>query len=598
MGNKYDFSGYATKNDLLCGDGRTIRKNAFKDQDGQKVPLVWGHQHGDVEHVLGHALLENREDGVYAYGFFNDTEQGKAAKKLVMHGDVNALSIYANKLKQIGGDVVHGCIRELSLVLAGANPGAYIDFVLSHSDDGTEELEASWNENIVLYHSDELEVDENMGDTNNEEVIEHAAAPAEEAPKAEAPASSEKTIGDVIATMNDEQKEAMYALIGQALADQQNGNEEGDEDMKHNAFDSEGANTAVLSHDAMDTILKDGKRCGSLKESFLAHAADYGIEDLEILFPDAKTTSATPDFISREMGWVPVVMNGTHHSPFSRVKTQFADITEDQARAKGYIKGKLKKEEVFSLLKRTTQPTTIYKKQKLDRDDIIDIVDFDVLAWVKQEMRIMLDEEIARAILIGDGRLASDDDKIDENCIRPIVNDADLFVIRWAVKSGDDFLKDFIKAAVKSRKNYKGSGNPIMFTTEDILTDLLLMEDSIGHKLYKTEAELATALRVSKIVTVPVMENFEDKDSKDVFAVIVNLSDYTVGADKGGSINMFDDFDIDYNQQKYLMETRCSGALVKPFSAIVIREGSTTGSEEPTIEQATAPYKPSKQANG
>lgn len=598
MGNKYDFSGYATKNDLLCGDGRTIRKNAFKDQDGQKVPLVWGHQHGDVEHVLGHALLENREDGVYAYGFFNDTEQGKAAKKLVMHGDVNALSIYANKLKQIGGDVVHGCIRELSLVLAGANPGAYIDFVLSHSDDGTEELEASWNENIVLYHSDELEVDDNMGDTNNEEVIEHAAAPAEEAPKAEAPASSEKTIGDVIATMNDEQKEAMYALIGQALADQQNGNEEGDEDMKHNAFDSEGANTAVLSHDAMDTILKDGKRCGSLKESFLAHAAEYGIEDLEILFPDAKTTSATPDFISREMGWVPVVMNGTHHSPFSRVKTQFADITEDQARAKGYIKGKLKKEEVFSLLKRTTQPTTIYKKQKLDRDDIIDIVDFDVLAWVKQEMRIMLDEEIARAILIGDGRLASDDDKIDENCIRPIVNDADLFVIRWAVKSGDDFLKDFIKAAVKSRKNYKGSGNPIMFTTEDILTDLLLMEDSIGHKLYKTEAELATALRVSKIVTVPVMENFEDKDSKDVFAVIVNLSDYTVGADKGGSINMFDDFDIDYNQQKYLMETRCSGALVKPFSAIVIREGSTTGSEEPTIEQATAPYKPSKQANG
>lgn len=598
MGNKYDFSGYATKNDLLCGDGRTIRKNAFKDQDGQKVPLVWGHQHGDVEHVLGHALLENREDGVYAYGFFNDTEQGKAAKKLVMHGDVNALSIYANKLKQIGGDVVHGCIRELSLVLAGANPGAYIDFVLSHSDDGTEELEASWNENIVLYHSDELEVDDNMGDTNNEEVIEHAAAPAEEAPKAEAPASSEKTIGDVIATMNDEQKEAMYALIGQALADQQNGNEEGDEDMKHNAFDSEGANTAVLSHDAMDTILKDGKRCGSLKESFLAHAAEYGIEDLEILFPDAKTTSATPDFISREMGWVPVVMNGTHHSPFSRVKTQFADITEDQARAKGYIKGKLKKEEVFSLLKRTTQPTTIYKKQKLDRDDIIDIVDFDVLAWVKQEMRIMLDEEIARAILIGDGRLASDDDKIDENCIRPIVNDADLFVIRWAVKSGDDFLKDFIKAAVKSRKNYKGSGNPIMFTTEDILTDLLLMEDSIGHKLYKTEAELATALRVSKIVTVPVMENYEDKDSKDVFAVIVNLSDYTVGADKGGSINMFDDFDIDYNQQKYLMETRCSGALVKPFSAIVIREGSTTGSEEPTIEQATAPYKPSKQANG
>lgn len=598
MGIKYDFSGYATKNDLLCGDGRTIRKNAFKDQDGQKVPLVWGHQHGDVEHVLGHALLENREDGVYAYGFFNDTEQGKAAKKLVMHGDVNALSIYANKLKQVGGDVVHGCIRELSLVLAGANPGAYIDFVLSHSDDGTEELEASWNENIVLYHSDELEVDENMGDTNNEEVIEHAAAPAEEAPKEEAPASSEKTIGDVIATMNDEQKEAMYALIGQALADQQNGNEEGDEDMKHNAFESEGANTAVLSHDAMDTILKDGKRCGSLKESFLAHAAEYGIEDIEILFPDAKTTSATPDFISREMGWVPVVMNGTHHSPFSRVKTQFADITEDQARAKGYLKGKLKKEEVFSLLKRTTQPTTIYKKQKLDKNDIIDIVDFDVLAWVKQEMRIMLDEEIARAILIGDGRLASDDDKIDENCIRPIVNDADLFVIRWAVQSGDSFLKDFIKAAVKSRKNYKGSGNPIMFTTEDILTDLLLMEDSIGHKLYKTEAELATALRVSKIVTVPVMENFEDKDDKDVFAVIVNLSDYTVGADKGGSINMFDDFDIDYNQQKYLMETRCSGALVKPFSAIVIREGSSTGSEEPTIEQATAPYKPSKQANG
>lgn len=601
MGNQYDFSGYATRNDLLCGDGRTIRKNAFRDQDGQTVPLVWGHQHGDVDHVLGHALLENREDGVYAYGFFNDTEQGKAAKKLVMHGDVNALSIYANKLKQVGGDVIRGCIRELSLVLAGANPGAYIDFVLSHSEEDSEELEASWNENIVLYHSEELEVNETMGDINNEGIIEHAEAPVEEK-KEVAPASSEKTIGDIINTMNDEQKEAMYALIGQALEDQKNGNdnveEEGEDDMKHNAFDAEGTNTAVLSHDAMDTILRDGKRCGSLKESFLEHAAEYGIEDLEILFPDAKSTTATPDFISREMGWVSVVMNGTHHSPFARVKTQFADITEDQARAKGYIKGKLKKEEVFSLLKRTTQPTTVYKKQKLDRDDIIDIVDFDVLAWVKQEMRIMLDEEIARAILTGDGRLASDDDKIDENCIRPIVNDADLFVIRWAVKSGDDFLKDFIKAAVKARKNYKGSGNPVMFTTEDILTDLLLMEDSIGHKIYKTEAELATALRVSKIVTVPVMENFADKDSKDVYAVIVNLSDYTVGADKGGSINMFDDFDIDYNQQKYLMETRCSGALVKPFSAIVIREGNATGSEEPTVEQATAPYKPSKQANG
>lgn len=593
MGN-YDFSGYATRNDLVCGDGRTIRKNAFIDNDGREVPLVWNHQHNSPEDVLGHALLENREDGVYAYCTFNDTESGQLAKKLVQHGDIRSLSIYANNLKQIGGDVIHGVIRELSLVHAGANSGAFIDQVMAHSDNGEEVggMIIGYDENIMLYHSaDSEKKDPEKKDESEKEKKEDAEMADNKTPEE----GKEKTVTDIFNELTDEQKDVVYAMIGQALEEGGAGNEEnkengGNEEMKHNVFDADTETQEnVLSHAAMEEIIADGKRFGSMKESFLAHAEDYGIDQIDYLLPDVKSLNTPPEFIQRDMGWVQKVMSRTHHTPFSRIKSMFADITEDEARAKGYIKGKLKKEEVFSLLKRSTTPTTIYKKQKMDRDDIIDITDFDVISWLKAEMRMMLDEEIARAILVGDGRLASSDDKINEQNIRPILNDADLFTIRWSVAAGssdDEKAKNFIKAAIKSRKNYKGSGNPVMFTTEDMLTDMLLLEDTIGHKLYKTESELATALRVTEIITVPVMENLKDKDNKDVYAIIVNLSDYNVGADKGGAVNMFDDFDIDYNQQKYLIETRCSGALIKPFSAIVLRSGSATQSEEPGLAAA------------
>ncbi len=564
---KYDFSGWATRNDLLCADGRTIRKDAFKDNDGTIVPLVYGHQHDNVDAVLGHALLENRPEGIYAYCSFNDSESGNTAKKLVQHGDVSSLSIYANKLKQVGNDVIHGVIRELSLVLAGANPGAYIDAVMEHSEDGSENtietLEASWNENIVLYHSEDSE----KGDTKMEE---EKKTPNEE--------SKEKTVGEVFDSFTDEQKTVVYALIGQALEDAgvSEETEGGNEEMKHNVFDQDEKDQEnVLSHDAMNTIIGDAKRYGSLKESFLAHAGNYGIDQIDYLFPEAKSLNNPPEFIKRDTSWVSTVMNGVHHTPFSRIKSVFADITEDEARAKGYIKGKLKKEEVFSLLKRTTTPTTIYKKQKLDRDDVTDITDFDVVAWLKSEMRMMLDEEIARAILVGDGRLSSSDDKINEQNIRPIYNDAELYTIQAKVSvpstaTDDDKARAIIKGAVKARKDYKGSGNPTFFTTEDFLTDALLLEDTMGHRLYKTVAEVASAMRVSNIVTVPVMDGMTTSDGASLIGVIVNLSDYNVGADKGGAVNMFDDFDIDYNQQKYLIETRCSGALIKPKSAITI----------------------------
>ena len=581
----FDFSGWATRNDLKCSDGRIIRRDAFKHNNGQKVPLVWNHQHTDPNEVLGHAILENRNEGVYAYCKFNETESGQTAKLLVQHGDVNALSIYANQLKQQGPNVMHGNIRELSLVLAGANPGAFIESIIKHGEESDEEGIIYTGENISLEHTG---CSESSVKPVEDEELKHADEPnekKEDSKMAEEPKKNEggeETVADVFNTLNEKQKTVVYAMIGQALEDAGKGekSEGGDEEMKHNVFDNDTENQEnVLSHDAMQTIIADGKRFGSLKESFLAHADDYGIKDIEYLFPEAKSLNTPPDFIKRETGWVSKVMAGVHHTPFSRIKSMFADITEDEARAKGYIKGKLKKEEVFSLLKRTTTPTTIYKKQKLDRDDVIDITDFDVVAWLKSEMRLMLDEEIARAILVGDGRLASSDDKINESNIRPIWKDEDLYNIKSTIEvdaaaNSDQKAKAFIRACIKSRKNYKGSGTPTLYTTEDVLTDCLLLEDTTGRIIYDTEEKLRTALRVSSIVTVPVMEGLKRDDgegnSLDLLGIIVNLSDYNVGADKGGAINMFDDFDIDYNQQKYLIETRCSGALIKPFSAITL----------------------------
>ena len=583
----FDFSGWATRNDLKCSDGRIIRKDAFKGNNGQKVPLVWNHQHTDPNEVLGHAILENRDEGVYAYCKFNETESGQTAKLLVQHGDVNALSIYANQLKQQGPNVMHGNIRELSLVLAGANPGAFIESIIKHGEESDEEAIIFTGENVSLAHTGCGEPTETTEQPAEEE-LKHAdkADEKKEDPKmadeAKKTEGGEKTVADVFNTLNEEQKTVVYAMIGQALedADKDTKSEGGNEEMKHNVFDTDTENQEnVLSHDAMETIIGDAKRYGSLKESFLAHADEYGITNIDYLFPETKSLNTPPEFIKREMGWVQKVMGGVHHTPFSRIKSMFADITEDEARAKGYIKGKLKKEEVFSLLKRTTTPTTIYKKQKLDRDDVIDITDFDVVAWLKSEMRMMLDEEIARAILVGDGRLASSDDKINESNIRPIWKDEDLYNIKSTIEvdaaaTPDQKAKAFIRACIKSRKNYKGSGTPTLYTTEDVLTDCLLLEDLNGRIIYDTEEKLRTALRVSAIVTVPVMEGLKRNDDEgnnlDLMGIIVNLSDYNVGADKGGAINMFDDFDIDYNQQKYLIETRCSGALIKPFSAITL----------------------------
>ena len=567
--SKYDFSGWATKNDLKCSDGRIIRRDAFKDNDGQTVPLVWNHQHNDPLNVLGHALLENRAEGVYAYCTFNDTPAGNNAKMLVEHGDVSALSIYANRLKQDQGNVTHGVIREVSLVLAGANPGAFIDSIMRHGESSDEEAVIYTGENLSLEHG---EKEDNMENGN------------------------EKTIKDVVDSMTEEQRNVMYALIGQALEDvkhsddaeeheQKNKNEEGDEnEMKHNVFDNQNKNNAkdTLTHAEMTAILTDAKRYGSLKESVLQHKETFGIENINMLFPDYKNMNVPPEFIKRDTGWVAQVMNGVSHTPFSRIKSVFADITADDARARGYMKGNLKKEEVFTLLKRTTDPQTIYKKQKLHRDDVIDITSFDVVAWIKAEMRMMLDEEIARAILVGDGRLSSSDDKIKETNIRPIYKEEALYVVNKVLDKQSDVdtrAKAFIKAAVKARKDYQGSGEPTLFCSEDLLTDLLLLEDGHGRAIYESEAKLATALRVKKIVTVPVMEGVHRMNNAaginaecDLLGIIVNLRDYNVGADKGGAINMFEDFDIDYNAQKYLIETRCSGALVKPYSAIVIEE--------------------------
>lgn len=585
---KFDFGGWATRNDLLCSDGRTIKQNAFQCNDGQTVPLVWNHQHNNPEDVLGHALLENRDEGVYAYCSFNDTESGKYAKELVRHGDITSLSIYANKLKQIGGDVIHGIIREVSLVHAGANPGAQIETVLAHGDEEGEGMNIWYNENIAIYHSAEDEDTNVTGvskgtneptEPNNKDEKEdamgadlsHAACGPNDGPTAKN--NDEKTLQDVIDTMTEEQKNAMYALVGMAIEN----NEGGTDEMEHNVFNQDQfEGEAVLSHADIENIFRDAKRSGSLKEAFLAHAENYGIKDIEMLFPDATDFTNQPEFIKRKTDWVADVVDGAHHSPFARVKTTFADITADEARAKGYTKGNRKIEEVFTLLKRTTEPCTIYKKQKLDRDDIVDITDFDVVAFVKGEMRIMIEEEIGRAALIGDGRLTSSDDKIPEDHIRPIWKDDDLYAIHYLADSFD--AAKFIDDVITTMADYEGSGSPKMFAPQNVITACLLLKDSLGHRMYKTKEELATALGVSKIVPVPVMKDQvrEDKGVKKVLdAIIVNMNDYNFGADKGGSVNMFDDFDIDYNQYKYLMETRCSGALTKVKSAVVMEHKQT-----------------------
>lgn len=603
----YDFAGWVTRNDVKCSDGRIIRHNAFKDQDGTKVPLVWMHQHGGIENVLGNVLLQNRPEGVYGYGSLNDSEAADMARIVLKHDDVTAMSIFANNLTRQGNNVIHGTIREVSLVLAGANPGATIDEVvihedgydndeliffnaedntLRHSDDGSIEFEPL--EDSII-HADDSKKEDDMADEKKSSTD----------TKSEDSSSDDKTLEDIFNSMTEEQKTVVYALVGQAL-EQGGGSDNDDSDeednVKHNVFDNEyDADTQndVLVHDAMNEIIAEAKNGYSMKKIFndyvadhtddgagdaIAHAATYGVDPVDYLFPDAKTITPTPEFIRRDTGWVSQLMNRVHHTPFSRIKSVFADITADEARARGYMKGKLKKEEVFTLLKRSTSPTTIYKKQKMDRDDVIDITDFDVIAWLKGEMRGMLDEEIARAVLVGDGRMTDDDDHIPEDHIRPIWKDAELYTIQAPIElegteTPDDIAKTFIRTAIKARKDYKGSGNPILFTTEDFLTDMLLLEDKIGHPLYDSVEKLATKLRVSQIVTVEVMEGLTrevESKTRTLMGIIVNPVDYNIGADKGGAINMFDDFDIDYNQQKYLIETRCSGALIKPFSAIAI----------------------------
>lgn len=587
-----DFSGWATRNDLKCSDGRVIRRDAFKHDDGIKVPLVWNHQHNDPRNVLGHAWLENRPEGVYTYGFFNDSESGEIGKILVKHGDICALSIYANQLQQRGRDVLHGEIREVSLVHAGANPGAFIDSMLKHGENSDDEAIIYTGMPLYLSHSDADKQEDKADDGEKKETSEK-----KDDPEKKTDSDEEKTVADVINSMTEEQKNVMYAMIGQAMDDQGESDPESEDNndddskggtntMKHNVFDKDDrqkenvlvhSDGSEVSSEEISTIFGDIKRYGSLKDSVLAH----GIDNVDYLFPDTQTLANTPEFIQRDTGWVKKVMSGVHHTPFSRIKSIFADITEDDARAKGYFKGKLKKEEVFGLLKRTTTPTTVYKKQKMDRDDVVDITDFDVVVWLKSEMRMMLDEELARAYLIGDGRLASSDDKINEQNIRPILKDEELYTIQATVSvqssaTEDDKAREFIRTAIKARKNYKGSGQPTLYTTEDILTDCLLLTDTTGRDLYTDVAQLAKKLRVKEIVTVPVMEGVNGKNGGALMGIIVNLADYNVGADRGGAVNMFDDFDIDYNQQKYLIETRCSGALIKPYSAIAL-ELSTAG---------------------
>lgn len=599
----YDFCGWVTVYNRRCADGRKIQPGAFKHCDGKEVPLVWNHDYNTISNVLGRVKLEDRPEGMFGYGSFNGTANALDAKEALAHSDIVAMSIYANHVRQASKDVVHGDIKEVSLVLAGANPGAVITDVLAHDD--------SSGDSMIIWHGDEgLTIDS----------VENAFSHAEEASsEEEKPEGGAESVKDVFNTLTEKQKNVVYFMIGQALENQKNGenapetkeepenvkhDDEGGDQVKYNAFDgasevSTGSQNEIeITHDDMKEIVESAKReGGSLKAGFeawrdkynknyaIAHAdmaqgtagVDYGIKDIEWLFPEARNLNMPPEFIKRDMEWVTTVMNGVHKSPFSRIKSMFADITADEARARGYTKGHRKLEEVFTLLKRTTTPTTIYKKQRIDRDDMIDITDFDVVAWIKKEMRWMLDEEIARAILVSDGRMASSDDKIHEENIRPIWKEDPLYapkidVVFEAGATENQRAKSLIRQMIKSRKQYKGSGNPILFTTEDMLTDMLLIEDENGRIIYDSVQKLQTTLRVSKIVTVPIMEDLTREDggkTKQLLAIMVNLSDYNVGADKGGAISMFDDFDIDFNQYKYLMETRCSGALTKPYSALI-----------------------------
>ena len=614
MNKDYDFGGWATKNNIKCSDGRTILKDAFKQNDGQKVPLVWNHQHNDPSEVLGHALLENREEGVYAYCKFNNTESGQTAKSLVTNGDVDKLSIYANKLKTHMNNVMHGCIREVSLVLAGANPGAFIDTVISHGEDAEAEEEG------IIYTDEHIETIEHSDDESykkGETDMEDENKKVDEEKKDE---NNEKTIQEVFETLNEEQKNAVYAIVGQALEhsndsedeseddskdeseddsenkdndsedNSENNNDEGEEDMKHNVFDNDKNNDEVLQHsEILASAIQDAKKYGSLKESVIEHAAINNITDIGKLFPDATALNKEPIMIEKDQTWVGKIINTIKHTPFSRVKVTMGKMTEPQARAKGYIKGNKKTNIQMAALNRIVTPTTVYIKNEIDRDDVIDITDFDVVAWQKREMRKELDKELALAALLGDGRNISDNDKINEQNIIPIIKDVDTFTIKYTITEGvdykqannsasnnDSFTKGIIRAAIRSRKEYKGSGSPTFFTTEDYLTDMLLIEDQNGRRIYESLAQLALALRVKEIVTIPEMEQ---EAYKDIVGVIVNMADYTMGADKGGSVNMFDDFDIDYNQMKYLMETRCSGALTVPYSAIVLKKAGASSSD-------------------
>lgn len=585
----YDCSGWATKANVRCYDGLVIAQDAFKECSGKVVPMVYNHDHANVDNVIGHCLLENRPGGVYCYAKFNDTDTGKTARQCVESGDLSAFSIFANGLKKVGSTVKHGFIREVSLVLAGCNPGALIDEVVKHSAD--EDYEGG---EAFIYNEDGLSLTHGMDPEGNPlEDLTHSAdsgdaATDDEATQEEAKMADEKnegkTLEQVYNSMTDEQKECCHALVGLALEEQEGGdNDDGEEDdtVKQNIFDKD-TNATVLKHsiEEINNVVKTAKSHGTMKAAFEDAGMDsdelaHSIDNIDWLFPEDHLLDTTPRIIDKPDDWVSVVMGAVHHIPFSRFKSMFADLTEEDARAKGYIKGNFKKEEVFGLLRRSTSPTTVYKKQKLDRDDVIDITSFDVVAWLKQEMRLKLNRELALAYLLGDGRLAASEDKIDENCIRPVFNDSDLFTIKVQCKTTglttvEDKYKALIKQILRSRKEYRGSGTPTLFTTEDALTEMLLLEDGIGHPLYADEAALARKLRVKNIVTIPEMEGRKGAKGGDLVCLIVNLADYTVGADKGGAVSMFDDFDIDFNAQKYLIETRCSGALTTPFSAMAV----------------------------